>query len=395
MKYLFLIKESLQSLRHNILRSLLTVIGIVVGIISVTTMLGLGAGLSDNITDRFSAFATGDLSISGDLKYTDLEWINDRPYVSATLAEKSVAGTTVIVYSSEFSPSITSVVGDYAEIQKYELLDGEVFDTQSPNFSDKVLVISQDFQEAVSEETGQKPTLGHKILVDGQQYEIVGIIDIETAGFNSGDGSILIPYQTTIGTLSGTDTFSSISILLEDSSYFEVAGVDILSGLNASRNLSSDSTDSFSAQTAQSIIETIQETANIISIFLGVIGGIALFVGGIGTMNMMLTSVTERTKEIGLRKAVGARDRDILLQILIESVFITTFGGVVGIIITVIGSYFANQFLLSSSSSISIIISWNVILTAFCVSMFIGVIFGIYPSRNASKLQPVDALRSD
>jgi putative ABC transport system permease protein len=132
-----------------------------------------------------------------------------------------------------------------------------------------------------------------------------------------------------------------------------------------------------------------------ITIFLGIIGGIALFVGGIGTMNMMLTSVTERTKEIGLRKAVGARNRDILLQILIESVALTTLGGAVGIGITVIISYFTNQLLANSSFPISLLISWKVVLLAFLVSFSIGVIFGLYPARNASRLQPVDALRSE
>lgn len=395
MKTRFLIKESLQALRHNVLRSLLTIIGIIVGIISVTAMLGLGSGLSNNITEQFNSFASGDLSVSGDLTHADFLWIKEQPYVKAAFAEKPVMGVTTLAYNTEFHPSITSVVGDYAKLRNYEMVAGDVFDTADPNFSERVAVVSESFQEAVAEEVGQTPTVGQKIVIGSQQYEIVGVIAIESAGFGGGDGTILIPYRTTVGTFSNSASFSSINISLKDSSLFEVAGEDILAGLNASRYLALDSDEIFQAQTAQSLIEAIQQTTGMITIFLGIIGGIALFVGGIGTMNMMLTSVTERTKEIGLRKAVGARNRDILLQILIESVSLTTLGGAVGIGITVIISYFTNQLLANSSFPISLLISWKVVLLAFLVSFVIGVIFGLYPARNASRLQPVDALRSE
>ena len=395
MKTRFLIKESLQALRHNVLCSLLTIIGIIVGIISVTAMLGLGSGLSNNITEQFNSFASGDLSVSGDLTHADFLWIREQPYVKAAFAEKPVIGGTVLAYNTEFHPSITSVVGDYAKLRNYEVVAGEVFDTSDPDFSERVAVVSESFQEAVAEEVGQTPTIGQRIVVGSQQYEIVGVIAIESAGFGGGDGTILIPYRTTVGTFSNSASFSSVNISLKDSSLFEVAGEDILAGLNASRYLALDSDEIFQAQTAQSLIEAIQQTTGMITIFLGIIGGIALFVGGIGTMNMMLTSVTERTKEIGLRKAVGARNRDILLQILIESVALTTLGGAVGIGITVIISYFTNQLLANSSFPISLLISWKVVLLAFLVSFAIGVIFGLYPARNASRLQPVDALRSE
>lgn len=395
MKTRFLIKESLQALRHNVLRSLLTIIGIIVGIISVTAMLGLGSGLSNNITEQFNSFASGDLSVSGDLTHTDFLWIREQPYVKAAFAEKPVMGVTTLAYNTEFYPSITSVVGDYAKLRNYEVVAGDVFDTADPDFSERVAVVSESFQEAVAEEIGQTPTIGQRIVIGSQQYEIVGVIAIESAGFGGGDGTILIPYRTTVGTFSNSASFSSVNISLKDSSLFEVAGEDILAGLNASRYLALDSDEIFQAQTAQSLIEAIQQTTGMITIFLGIIGGIALFVGGIGTMNMMLTSVTERTKEIGLRKAVGARNRDILLQILIESVALTTLGGAVGIGITVIISYFTNQLLANSSFPISLLISWKVVLLAFLVSFAIGVIFGLYPARNASRLQPVDALRSE
>jgi len=203
-----------------------------------------------------------------------------------------------------------------------------------------------------------------------------------------------VPYQSAVGTLTNTSNFSTLGVTLKDSSYFEITGKHILEGLNTSRYLAPDSDDLFSVSTAQSMIESAQETTSMISLFLGIVGGIALFVGGIGTMNMMLTTVTERTKEIGLRKAIGARRRDILLQFLIESVFLTSIGGVLGITLTAVGSIFANK-LLADSNVISVIVSSQVVAIATGVAIAVGIIFGLYPANNASKLQPVDALRTE
>jgi len=391
----FLIKESLQALRHNILRSFLTVIGIIVGIISVTAMLGLGGGLSASILDRFSSFASGDLSVSGEITYRDLSWITEQPYVDKALAKKTISNASTVMYSTGFSPTITTVVGDYSDIQSYDLVEGDVFDFHNPDFNERVAVVTTDFRDSVSDEVGQSSMVGQPLTISGQRYQIIGMIEVSSSGFGGGgDGEILIPYATAVGTLSGTKEFSTVNVLLKDSSYYEVAGKDLLAGLNASRYLSADSEDIFNVSTAQSIIESAQETTQMITLFLGIVGGIALFVGGIGTMNMMLTTVTERTKEIGLRKAVGARDRDILLQILSESVVLTSFGGAVGIIIAVSGSSLANQ-VLASSNFVTIIISWQVVFFAAFTALAVGVVFGVYPARRASKLQPVDALRTE
>jgi putative ABC transport system permease protein len=181
---------------------------------------------------------------------------------------------------------------------------------------------------------------------------------------------------------------------LVDVSYFETYSQHILTSLNASRYVAADSDEFFGVSSAQEFIETALETTAMIGVFLGVIGGIALFVGGIGTMNMMLTTVTERTKEIGLRKAVGARDQDILLQILFESVLLTLLGGAIGIALTYGVAYIANR-VLADNAFLSVELSGTVVLYAVIVSFCVGIIFGLYPARNASKLQPVDALRSD
>jgi putative ABC transport system permease protein len=393
MKTRFLISESFQALYSNLLRSFLTIIGIVVGIFSVTAMLALGAGLSDNVLDRFSSFATGDLSVSGEITYTDFVWINDQPYVSSSLASQSINNAEVIVGGTDFSPTAMIVAGDYESIQSYEVVSGTVYDWKDVTFDESVVVVSDGFADTVTEDTGLS-VLGQDISIGGQTFNVIGVIESSSNAFTRGDGMILVPYNKAIGSLTSTKNFSSIAVLLEDSSYFEIAGQHILESLNASRQLAADSEDVFSIETSQAFIETAQETTTMISLFLGIVGSIALFVGGIGTMNMMLTTVTERTKEIGLRKAVGARDRDILLQILIESVALTSLGGFIGILLSLVAGEIANT-IFADNDLISIIINTKVIMLAAGISIAVGVVFGLYPARNASKLQPVDALRSE
>jgi len=275
MKTRFLISESLQALRSNLLRSLLTIVGIVVGIFSVTAMLALGEGLSANVMDRFSSFAQGDITISGEIAPSDFSWIAEQPYVAHSLALAQINNSTVIAANTDFSPTIQVAIGNYAEVQSYTLVSGEVFDFTNRDFDEAVAVVSDGFAEAVSEETGQA-VLGEDITVSGQTFTVIGVIESSSMSFTRGDGVILVPYHKAIGTLTSSKNFSSVAILLEDASYFEIAGQAILKSLNASRQLAADSEDVFSVETSQSFIESAEETTQMISVFLGIVGGIAL-----------------------------------------------------------------------------------------------------------------------
>lgn len=394
MKTRFLINESLGALKSNLLRSLLTIIGIVVGIFSVTAMLALGAGLSANVMERFNSFASGDLTVTGDITPKDFAWVSSQPYVDKSVALGSVNGVTVIANQTEFSPTIQFALGDYADIQSFEVTSGTTFDFSSSTYNEKVALISSGFVESVTEEVNSTPVVGDTIRINGQDFTIIGILDSSAMSFSRGDGLVVVPYATTVGTLTSSKYFSSVATLLVEADYYDIAGTALLDGLNASRQLASDSEDAFSVETAQSFIESAQETTGMISLFLGIVGGIALFVGGIGTMNMMLTTVTERTKEIGLRKAIGARNRDIMLQILVESVALTTLGGLIGILLSLGAAKVANT-VFADSEIISVVVNTEVVALAAIVAVAVGVIFGLYPARNAARLQPVDALRSE
>ncbi len=393
MKLHHIAQEAGQALRANKLRSSLTVVGIVVGIFAVTAMLALGEGLSENIVGRISSFTQGDVSVSGPLMHEDIAWLAEQPYIESVVGTVQTQSTEVIARGAEFNATISVVLGDLQTTQPFGVVEGRVYDFTDRNYRERIAVATEGLNDAVVEETGQG-LMGQVVSIGGQQYEVVGLIDVETPGFSRTDGTLYVPYASAVGTLTSGSTFSSAGVKLKDSTYFEIAGVHILAGLNTSRYLAADTKDLFSVSSAQSIIESVQETTGMISLFLGIVGGIALFVGGIGTMNMMLTTVTERTKEIGLRKAIGARRRDILLQILVESILLTFVGGALGILLTVVGAYFANQ-ALADSNTLSVLVSMRVVFFATGVAIAVGIVFGLYPASRASKLQPVDALRAE
>jgi putative ABC transport system permease protein len=387
-------KEALQALRSNALRSALTIIGIVVGIFSVTAMLALGEGLSGNIEERFNAFTSGDITVVGDITEQDFDWLHSRDYASVVVGFQSANGVETIFAGSDFSPSVQTILGDYEAVTGFELISGVSFDFTDSDFNERVAVVDEGFIESVETGAGTDASAGIVIL-NGQRFTIIGVREGGSGGFvQRGDGTILVPYAAALGVVTDTTHFSSVGMNLFDVSYYETYSKHILSSLNASRYVAADSDEYFGVSSAQEFIETALETTAMISVFLGVIGGIALFVGGIGTMNMMLTTVTERTKEIGLRKAVGARNGDILLQILFESILLTLLGGAIGIALTYGVAFVANR-VLADNNFLSVEMSGTVVLYAVVVSFCVGIIFGLYPARNASRLQPVDALRND
>lgn len=393
MKLRHLTIESTQALRGNTLRSLLTVIGIVVGIFSVTAMLALGEGLSQNIVGRISSFAQGDISVQGTLTREDLAWIDELPYVSAAVGTVSAGEEDAVFGDDSFTVSVEVALGDLGGVRAFTITEGEAFDFLDPAFEEQVVVVSDTFAEAVQKKTGTSP-LGESLVLGGQRFSVLGIMESASAGFTRNDGMVYVPYRTALGSLIGSSSFNTIAVKLKNADEYEVAGKHMREGLNVSRALSLDSDDLFRVSTAQSIIESAKETTAIIRLFLGIVGAIALFVGGIGTMNMMLTTVSERTKEIGLRKAIGARRRDILLQVLLESVFLTLVGGAIGILLTALGALGANN-LLGSDSPLQVLVSFKVVCIATVVAIFVGVIFGLYPAHRASKLLPAEALRAE
>jgi len=394
MNFYYVIIEAIQALKANMLRSMLTIVGIVVGIFAVTAMLALGAGLTDNILSRFNSFSVGDITVNGQLTQADRQWVSEQRYTKASFGGQAYGETEVVVAQTAFYPRVEAALGDFTDIRSITLVSGELFDFTDPTYNEPVALIDQGLLNKAQTKAGVDITNG-AIDINGQRFTVIGVMAGGTGGFDDDeDGSVIIPYAAALGVVSNTQLFNYVAIALNDTSYTEATARHLLAGLNLARNAAPDSLDHISISSSLSFIETAETITSSMSLFLGVVGGIALFVGGIGTMNMMLTTVTERTKEIGLRKAIGARNRDILIQILVESTALTVIGGAIGIALTYAASFFANS-ALASTGIISVSVNAQVVAMAAGVSLVVGIVFGLYPAYNAAKLQPVDALRSD
>lgn len=392
MTFLNLIRESVGAIRANIVRSALTVVGIIVGIFSVTAMLSLGDAVSNSVVDRFSSFGSSDLVIQGDLTQEDYRWINKQPYIENTYASVGKNNVDLVVDGEEYKVSVNAIFGDYIKMRDLKVSSGEVYDFRNIQYSKSDAVIDANIVESL-EENGQKLSIGDIVYLDDKKYNIIAISDSETA-FAPGAGSMFIPYAVFNEYFSSDLYIDSINTEIKNIDYLDLVSDQILGSLNVKRSLGRESTDLVSVSSSKEFIETIEETTFLLNIFLVIIGGISLFVGGVGTMNMMLTTVSERTKEIGLRKAIGAHGSDILTQILLESAFITFIGGIIGILLSYIIVSVANIFV-SDSMGINLLISGKTLLSSVSVSILIGLVFGYYPAKNAAALQPVDALRSE
>lgn len=396
-RYLSLFKEGFISLKSNILRSMLTVLGIVIGIFAVTSMLALGDSLTKSVTDRFNAFSTGDIVLSSSsdnqpLTERILDWVKEKSFVKETVG---LVSTNAQVYyqDSSFTPSIMGYVGDYSQMKKFKLVSGKMFDYTDLNNVEYVGVADNRLAEKFKEDTGES-IVGKTVLYKNSTPIVVtGIIEFTDSTVDFGDGELFVPYKT-VSLLSSAKGFSRILVNLNNTDHYTIAQKNIVEGINSIYGLAADSEDVVYAYDNSSFLQQQQEILKYFSMFLGAVGAISLIVGGIGTMNMILTTVTERKKEIGLRKAIGAHSSDITIQILFESILLTLTGGILGIIFTNIIMYIVDM-LIPDDMDITIVVSYSVMITSIIISIVIGIVFGISPARKAAKMQPTDALRSD
>jgi len=201
------LREALQALRSNALRSSLTIIGIVVGIFSVTAMLALGEGLSGNIAERFNSFTSGDITIVGDITEQDLNWLQNRPYASVVVGFQSAGGVDTIFAGTDFNPSVQTILGEYEVITGFELISGVAFDFTDPEFSERVVIVNEGFLESVEADSGADASSGIVIL-NGQRFTIIGVREGGSGGFGRrGDGAIIVPYAAALGVVTNTTQF--------------------------------------------------------------------------------------------------------------------------------------------------------------------------------------------
>ncbi len=400
------ILEALESLSSNKLRSGLTILGIVIGVGAVIAMLGVGQGAQNTITGSISGIGSNLLFIfSGNfqeevrnaqpLTISDANAIADPFQAPSVLAVAPVLqGNGEVTFGSErTNVTIYGVTPDYEEVRNYAVTEGEFINSENLLGQASVVLLGPDTANKLF---GRSDGItGETIRISGQPFRVIGILESKGGGaFGSQDNVVLVPFSTAQARLirRSRERVDLIFVQVSNSSLVNQAREEVAQILRT-RHRTELGADDFTIFSQDDFVATAQTITGVLTIFLGGIAGISLLVGGIGIMNIMLVSVTERTREIGLRKALGARRRDILFQFLTESSLLSLFGGVVGIGLGWLIAFIVGRIAAASNTPFSPSIGLDAVLLATIFSTAVGLFFGLYPANRAAGLEPVEALR--
>ena len=403
------ILEALESLNSNKLRSGLTVLGIVIGVAAVIAMLAVGAGAQDSITGSISGIGTNLLFVFSGGGFGGETVRNPKPLtlqdaaaISDPFAAPSVEYVAPVLQGSFLvsaagqttTTTVSGVTPDYFPLRNYDVTEGEIITEEHLLGRASVVLIGPDTADTLF---GRRDGLvGETMTIEGQPFRIIGVLASKGGGmFGSEDNSVLIPFTTAQTRLIQRRTRDQVDMLMVQvvSADAVPTAVEEVSSILRSRHRTDVGADDFTVFSQQDFLSTAATITSVLTIFLGGIAGISLLVGGIGIMNIMLVSVTERTKEIGLRKALGARKRDILVQFLTESSLLSLFGGLIGIAFGWLISFIVEKVAIASGTPFYPRIGLDAVLLATIFSAAVGLFFGIYPANRAANLEPVEALR--
>lgn len=399
-----LIITAFESINSNKARTVLTCLGIIIGISSVITLIAAGNGTQASVAQSLSSLGTNTITISSgrqrtglvfsqaggtaSLTVADVTMLKDKtrfPHISGVSPEVS-RNFQLVSGDNNSNTSVTGVYPDYANVRNYTIADGEFISDEHIIDNAKVAVIGSD--TATNLFPGES-AIGKSFKIDTQQFRVIGVFASKgTTGPVSNDDIVVIPLTTAQNLLLGSKSIRSITVKVDDVSNITTVQSDISDSLLAKHKIDDPTKADFTISNSQDTLNTLSTITGTLTTLLAAIGAISLVVGGIGIMNIMIITVTERTREIGLRKAVGAEPRIILLQFLIESIVITLLGGVTGILLGI-----ALSFILNATGILATSVSaWSIAL-AFGVSAAIGIVFGIYPAQKAARMSPIDALK--
>lgn len=380
------LKMAFKSILSNKMRTFLTMLGIIIGVFSVIVMVSIGQGATAQVTESVQGMGSNLLTLnirdrSTKFDKDNLEDIEKLIGIDLASPNVSLNGTVKYGLDSQEAMAISGVDEDYKEIQGQTVEYGRFISPIDVDYRNKVAVIGYETWENLF--AGLNP-LQEEISINGEKYKVVGVLsEKESTLMGSSNDIVIIPYTTAMRQFR-TNTINTLTIQGESPELVDTA----LENLEKYLLEIYEDEDSYNIFNQEELLSTLDEITGTLTLMLAGIAGISLLVGGIGIMNIMLVTVSERTREIGIRKAIGARRSNILAQFLIESSVISSVGGIVGIIL----GMFVNK-ILSTSLGISTVVNIQVILIAFGFSLIVGIFFGIYPANKASKLKPVDALR--
>ncbi len=400
-------RVAVRSLAANKLRSGLTLLGMVIGVASVIALVAVGSGAQAQVTEQFESLGSNLLTISSgammfrgmsmgtasaqSLTNDDLEAIDQLATSVSAIAPQYSTSAQVVYGNKNTQTTVLGVTLDYLTVRNFQVERGRFIDNLDLTNQDKVAVLGATVAEDLFGE-GLVDPLGKTIKINRQNYQVVGILASKgLGGFQNLDDQVFIPLSTAQIKFGGAGNTSlqSIDVQVVSADKIEWAKAELTAILRASHGLAASQSEDFSVFDQTQMVETIGEVMQIFTVLLSSIAAISLVVGGIGIMNIMLVSVTERTREIGIRKAVGAKRRDILAQFLAEAVVLSLLGGVVGILT----GYAVAQVVTPLLGGTRALVTPGSVVMGLSVSMGMGLFFGTYPASRAASLHPIEALR--
>ena len=396
--FLIAIKE----IKRNILRSFLTILGIVIGVASVIAMVMIGDGTTANVKESISKLGTNMLTlrVGQERRGPPREDNSAKPFTEGDISAiknevqniKAVASENSsrmnIVYGNKSnSASVIGTNNDYFIIKDWEVTDGRTFDESELNSGKSSCIIGITI---VKQLFGEENPIGTNIRLKNLSCNVIGVLKSKGAAAfgNDQDEIVIVPLKMFQQKIKGDKDISSILISITDGKHIENAKIEITSLMQERRSLRVDEPDNFHIRDMEEMLSAMTSTTKMLTYLLGSIAAISLLVGGIGIMNIMLVSVTERTREIGTRLAIGAMENEVLLQFLVEAIVLSTMGGVIGIILGLGIGYG-----IVTMMDLAFILNNQIIMISFFFSTLIGVVFGYFPARKAARLNPIDALR--
>jgi putative ABC transport system permease protein len=398
---------ALRSVQRNVLRSFLTILGIVIGVAAVITMVTLGNGATLAIQMQITSLGTNLLMVSpgqrlgpgggggggGVPQFTeaDAEAIRSQIGGVAAVAPQGRANVTVVANGRNWATSVTGSSNDWFETGNWKLASGRIFAAEEQLAGAAVCIVGETVRREIYGGTPGQTGLGQQLRIKQFSCDVVGVLASKgQGGMGDQDDTVVVPLHTLQRRVTGSRKVSTLSVSMEDGSDSVPLKASLRELLRERRKLAEGDDDNFNIFDTQQLADTLSSTMGVLTSLLGAVAAVSLLVGGIGIMNIMLVSVTERTREIGLRLAVGALEGEVLLQFLIEAVVLSALGGVVGIVIATAASY-----VLSGVMDVPYAFDLSINLLALVFSAFIGVVFGYFPARRAARMDPIEALRHE
>ena len=381
-------KMAAKSILSNKMRSLLTMLGIIIGVAAVIALVGVGQGTTKTVTDQVQSLGTNLLTVNvtgrgskTTVDYKEAEEISNNAAIAYSAPINTQTATAKNGLKS-VDVSIAGTTADYLKVKDYTLAEGRFVSQIDLDYHQKVAVLGST---TATDLYGTTDALGESFLINGVRFKVVGVLASKGSSLTGSNDEIVVIPITTAERLFKSKGVKTISIQVADATQMDAVTAYLEAAL--SKKFRGD-TNSYRVFNQQDLLNSFSSISDTLSLALGGVAAISLLVGGIGIMNIMLVSVTERTREIGIRKAIGAKKKDILIQFLIEAIALSGLGGLLGVGIGIGLSQIA-----SKTMSMEVVLSLPVIGLAFGFSVFIGVVFGIFPANKASNLRPIEALR--